>query len=179
MPHRRPIRSAPGSAPSPSRARRDPSKPKRHSQGRAGKPGGPARTDRRKQTPRRDDVPSIYRVIFGVPGIDDAAAFYAKFLRQRGKRVSLGRHYFTCGSVILALVDPRADGDAYDAAPTPEWTYFRVNDLDGWHARADKAKFARLDVAPARRPWGERSFYAVDPWGNKLCFVESGTVFRG
>lgn len=29
------------------------------------------------------------------------------------------------------------------------------------------------------RPWGERSFYAEDPWKNPLCFVEDGTVYKG
>ena len=29
------------------------------------------------------------------------------------------------------------------------------------------------------RPWGERSFYAEDPWHNPLCFVEDGTVYGG
>ena len=27
------------------------------------------------------------------------------------------------------------------------------------------------------RPWGERSFYIVDPWGNDLCFCENGTLY--
>jgi hypothetical protein len=35
--------------------------------------------------------------------------------------------------------------------------------------------------APSRsrikRPWGEKSFYVVDPWGNDLCFVEDGTLY--
>jgi len=29
------------------------------------------------------------------------------------------------------------------------------------------------------RPWGERSFYAVDPFGNPLCFVDQKTLFTG
>jgi hypothetical protein len=29
------------------------------------------------------------------------------------------------------------------------------------------------------RPWGERSFYAEDPYGNLLCFVDERTVFTG
>jgi hypothetical protein len=29
------------------------------------------------------------------------------------------------------------------------------------------------------KPWGERSFYANDPWGNPLCFVEAGTEYAG
>lgn len=29
------------------------------------------------------------------------------------------------------------------------------------------------------KPRGERSFYANDPWGNPLCFVEAGTVYAG
>jgi hypothetical protein len=31
----------------------------------------------------------------------------------------------------------------------------------------------------AVRPWGERSFYADDPFGNGLCFVDAQTVFTG
>ncbi|HEY5096249.1 MAG TPA: hypothetical protein VII69_14140 [Candidatus Eremiobacteraceae bacterium] len=27
------------------------------------------------------------------------------------------------------------------------------------------------------RPWGERSFYVVDPYGNGLCFVDETTLF--
>jgi len=30
-----------------------------------------------------------------------------------------------------------------------------------------------------KRPWGERSFYAHDPWGNGLCFVDENTLFTG
>jgi len=29
------------------------------------------------------------------------------------------------------------------------------------------------------RPWGERSFYVLDPYGNGLCFVDASTVFTG
>jgi uncharacterized glyoxalase superfamily protein PhnB len=29
----------------------------------------------------------------------------------------------------------------------------------------------------ANRPWGERSFYLRDPFGNPLCFVDETTVF--
>jgi uncharacterized glyoxalase superfamily protein PhnB len=31
--------------------------------------------------------------------------------------------------------------------------------------------------AVTKRPWGERSFYVVDPLGNDLCFVEEGTLY--
>jgi len=31
--------------------------------------------------------------------------------------------------------------------------------------------------AIAVRPWGERSFYAVDPFGKRLCFVDERTKF--
>lgn len=29
------------------------------------------------------------------------------------------------------------------------------------------------------RPWGERSFYCRDPFGNGLCFVDEKTLFTG
>jgi len=28
-----------------------------------------------------------------------------------------------------------------------------------------------------KRPWGERSFYVVDLWGNDVCFVEDSTLY--
>jgi hypothetical protein len=31
----------------------------------------------------------------------------------------------------------------------------------------------------AVRPWGERSFYLHDPFGNPLCFVDARTLFTG
>jgi uncharacterized glyoxalase superfamily protein PhnB len=31
----------------------------------------------------------------------------------------------------------------------------------------------------ADRPWGERSFYVADPFGNPVCFVSRETVFTG
>jgi hypothetical protein len=27
------------------------------------------------------------------------------------------------------------------------------------------------------RPWGERSFYVVDPYGNDLCFCQNGSLY--
>ena len=93
-----------------------------------------------------------------------------------GQRVSDGRHYFDCDGTILACFDPRADGDDYDPKPNPEWLYFAVENVEAtWEACAKAgARFAAGDVhdAPAgkvaKRPWGERSFYAEDPFGNKL-----------
>jgi hypothetical protein len=34
-------------------------------------------------------------------------------------------------------------------------------------------------AAIARRRWGEVSFYAQDPFGTRLCFVEESTKFTG
>jgi hypothetical protein len=31
----------------------------------------------------------------------------------------------------------------------------------------------------AVRPWGDRSFYMEDPFGNKVCFVDRPTMFTG
>lgn len=33
--------------------------------------------------------------------------------------------------------------------------------------------------AIATRPWGKRSFYVEDPFGNKQCFVDRATLFSG
>lgn len=128
------------------------------------------------------DVPKIFRVTLEVSNLDEAAAFYAELLGQAGKRHPGSRHYFDCGGVILAILDVTAGG--LTPTPGPKSLYFAVNDLDAVRARA-----AELDaLAPyavhgqpaseaIRRPWGERSFYVTDRWGNDLCFVEEGTLY--
>ena len=132
--------------------------------------------------PRSTDVPKIFRVTLEVSNIDEAAAFYAKLLAQEGKRHPGARHYFDCGGVILAVLDPTQGG--VPPTPAPKSLYFAVNDLDATHARAKGlgalAPF-KVHGAPAgeplQRPWGERSFYVTDPWGNELCFVQEGTLY--
>jgi uncharacterized glyoxalase superfamily protein PhnB len=118
----------------------------------------------------------LFRVILPVSDIGRAQQFYGALLEAAGTRVSPGRHYFGCEGVILACFDPRADGDAWDAKPNPDHVYFSVNDLDAACERARKAG-AAITRAIETQPWGERSFYCTDPFGNKLCFVDSETLF--
>jgi catechol 2,3-dioxygenase-like lactoylglutathione lyase family enzyme len=133
-------------------------------------------------------MPKLYRVILPVADIEQAASFYSAVLGAPGRRVSPGRHYFDCEGTILACFDPRADGDGYTAKPNPELLYFAVSDLPATHAacRAAGADFSTESprgVGPlgqiAKRPWGEESFYASDPFGNPLCFVSRASVFAG
>ena len=121
----------------------------------------------------------LFRVIVPVTGIDAAARFYSQLLGMPGVRVSGGRHYFDCGGTILACFDPRGDGDNWDAKPNPDHTYFAVDDLEAVFARAQAAGCKQLEEQIRTRPWGERSFYATDPFGNKLCFVDERTAFTG
>jgi catechol 2,3-dioxygenase-like lactoylglutathione lyase family enzyme len=118
----------------------------------------------------------LYRVIVPVSDIERAKGFYGSLLGSSGVRVSPGRHYFGCGGVILACFDPRADGDPWDATPNPDHVYFSVDDLDAVFARAGGAGATILQPIEVQ-PWGERSFYCADPFGNKLCFVDSATLF--
>lgn len=131
--------------------------------------------------------PKLFRVIVPVSNIDRAARFYETVLGIPGARVSPGRHYFDCDGTLLACFDPRADGDAHEATPLPDWLYVAVEDLDATleACRAAGADLATGEVhgAPAGeiavRPWGERSVYVRDPFGNGLCFVDRRTLFTG
>ena len=130
-------------------------------------------------------APALFRLILQVPDLDQAAEFYAKLLADEGRRIPrASRHYFDCGPVILALVDPTPGG--YVAKPIPDYIYFSVSDLEGGHRRATElgclsTEDVHGDSAGqiAVRPWGERSFYVKDPWGNGLCFVDQKTLFTG
>ena len=131
------------------------------------------------------DSPRLYRVILQVSDLDKGAEFYSKLLGTEGRRIRGGfRHYFDCGDVILALVDPSVDDD--EARPNPDNIYFSVSDLETMHARASELGCLSTENVhddPAgeivKRPWGERSFYAFDPFGNPICFVDESTVFTG
>ena len=86
--------------------------------------------------------------------------------------------------MILALLERTAGGIA--PRPSPGCLYFAVDDLEAVHARAKRLRcLSTEDVHGASggqigvRPWGERSFYARDPFGNELCFVDRSTLFTG
>jgi catechol 2,3-dioxygenase-like lactoylglutathione lyase family enzyme len=130
------------------------------------------------------DVPSLFRVTLQVSNLDKAADFYSKLLGEKGRRIHGARHYFDCGPVILALVDPTAG--RVKAKPIPDCIYFAVKSVAKFHARARKLEcLSKEDIHGesggkiVKRPWGERSFYADDPFGNGLCFVDAKTVFTG
>lgn len=142
------------------------------------------------QTPssaNRNRRPRLFRVILPVTAIARAATFYAELLGDAGRRVSPGRHYFDCGGVILALFDPLADGDRLEVRPNFEHVYFAVPDLEAVYQRAERLGGLSAETGDgnlpmgriARRPWGERSFYMQDPFGNPLCFVDESTLFTG
>jgi hypothetical protein len=91
-----------------------------------------------------------------------------------------GRFYVTAGEVTLQVVQ----------TPRPQLAakalYFAVADLDGVHARARELGCLSEELVhgepggePLVRPWGERSFYADDPSGNPLCFVDQSTIYAG
>ena len=80
------------------------------------------------------DVPKIFRVTVEVADLDEAAAFYSKLLGTDGKRHPGARHYFDCGGVILAVLDPSRGG--LTPTPGPKSLYFAVGDVTAVHARA-------------------------------------------
>jgi catechol 2,3-dioxygenase-like lactoylglutathione lyase family enzyme len=130
-------------------------------------------------------APRLYRVIVPVDDLERAKRFYTALLEEPGFGVSPGRHYINCGGVILSLYSPRADGDQVDPRPNFEHLYFAVADLEAVHRRAEflgglskETGDGNLPMGQiAQRPWGERSFYLRDPFGNPLCFVDETTLF--
>lgn len=131
---------------------------------------------------------TVFRVIVPVEDVEAGAAFYSALFKQAGERVSPGRHYFNAGGVILACYDARADGDDDVPHTLDAPIYISTSNLEETHACAQTsgASFVQTDVpsvgvlgAICVRPWGERSFYAIDPFGNHLCFVDAATRFEG
>ena len=133
-------------------------------------------------------APTLFRIILQVDDLDKAEEFYGTILGDRGRPIPrASRHYIDCGPVILALVDVTGGGTVADKPkPLPDYIYFALGNLESIHLRAKELGcLSNEDVHGAnagdivKRPWGELSFYATDPWGNGLCFVDENTLFTG
>lgn len=124
----------------------------------------------------------VFRVVVPVNDIEAATEFYGTLLGQSGERVTPGRHYFDCDGVLLACWDALADGDPEFPGPNRGHFYLQTDEpLEAVRARAidGGAEPDSMRGTIARRPWGERSFYAYDPWGNPFCVAEAGSEYRG
>jgi len=119
----------------------------------------------------------VFRIAIPASQIDVSRVFYERVLGLDVDDTVPSRLYFHCGTVIVALIDWTVEGGA-NLPPTPDNLYFATTELDEVHKRAVAA--GALVVSPVEtRPWGERSFYCLDPDGNKLCFVDETTLFLG
>ncbi len=124
--------------------------------------------------------PLLYRVALRVDDLARADRFWSELLQLPVDPVVPTRHDLHTAGAILALVDPSQHGAAF--RPAPEWIYVRVPDLD---AAWERAQAFGCGPAPGEdagirdRPWGERSFYGLDPAGNPICLVDRRTRFLG
>jgi catechol 2,3-dioxygenase-like lactoylglutathione lyase family enzyme len=133
-------------------------------------------------------APRIFRILLPARNLAKSRRFYESLLSTRGRLVAGGRIYFDCGPVLLGILDYSSVPRAQITAPT-EAVYFATSDLESVHRRARRLHglaSGLLHGDPSSplgevvvRPWGERSFYAEDPSGNSLCFVDARTLFTG
>lgn len=119
---------------------------------------------------------SLFRIALPVGDIERAARFYQEVFGLPGRRVAVGRHYFDCGGVILACFDARSDSPDSYQRDHAEHVCFSLRDLDAAYRRVTDAGPSWIEPEITTRPSGERSFYAKDPFGNPLCFVDEQTV---
>ncbi|MEP6946406.1 MAG: VOC family protein [Acidobacteriota bacterium] len=124
-------------------------------------------------------MPSIFRIFVPVSDFEKGVGFYQHLFGTEGRTIHRGRQYFDCGPVIFAVIENHGQ-------PVSDHIYFAVSDLEDVFERAKQLEcLERSDVhgSPSDeisvRPWGERSFYARDPFGNGLCFVDDTTLFTG
>jgi predicted enzyme related to lactoylglutathione lyase len=124
----------------------------------------------------------LYRIVYPVTNIEKAAGFYSAIFGLPGERVSPGRHYFDLEGTILVCYDPIADGDGIKqswAFHENQYIYIAVTDLESIHEKFKNSEARYVDPKIETMSWGERLFYAIDPFGNQICFVDEKTLFLG
>ena len=146
-----------------------------------------ARPRASRRVGRRGEAPRLFRVLLPARDLAASRRFFERLFAAPGREVAPGRVYFDCGSVLLGVLD--ASGRRGRLGGSAEATYFATADLEAVHRRAKRlgclapgwlhGDRASPLGAIVLRPWGERSFYARDPSGNRLCFVDEPTVFTG
>ena len=87
----------------------------------------------------------LFRVILPAADMERSIAFYGTLFDQTGEQVSTNRHYFECGGVILAIVDPRGEDSSSEVRPNPDHVYFAVGDLEAMFERAQAAGCSWLE----------------------------------
>jgi predicted enzyme related to lactoylglutathione lyase len=129
------------------------------------------------------DTPSMFRLNVEVGDLAAAAKLYQALFDVQGRLQAGHRVYVPVGPVTLQVVDVSSQRPPH---PCAKALYFTVADLDAVHARAKALNVLSKEMVHGAqaadaivRPWGERSFYVDDPWGNQFCFVEAGTVYAG
>jgi predicted enzyme related to lactoylglutathione lyase len=124
---------------------------------------------------------SLYRVTLPVASLERAVAFYQHVFQTTGELVSPTRHYFNCGGTILVCWHFEEEGPPPPSGWQPydfQFLYFATDDLYGAYQRVREAGGdVRGEIQVMG--WGERLFYASDPFGNALCFVDEQTTYRG
>lgn len=126
------------------------------------------------------DAPQLFRLNIEVGDLAAARQFYGTLLGAETRGQAGNRFYVNAGPVALQVVGVPSPHTAAKAL------YFNTTNLDTVHERAAALGALSTDVVHGLsggdisvKPWGERSFYANDPWGNPLCFVEAGTEYAG
>jgi predicted enzyme related to lactoylglutathione lyase len=119
----------------------------------------------------------VFRIAVPASDIAESVAFYQRVLGIEPDDTVPSRVYFHCADVIVAVIDWSVEGRG-EFHPTPENLYFATDEIDAVYDRT-VAVGATIVSAIEIRSWGERSFYCVDPDGNRLCFVDEATLFLG
>jgi hypothetical protein len=131
-------------------------------------------------TKKQDKTPELFRINVEVGDVKRAAKEWGTLLGLEGRPQAGSRVYFTTGAVTLQVVEINPPHPAAKAL------YFLVDELEPVYERAKQLGWLSKEPVHGEpggtisvRPWGERSFYAEDAWGNPLCFVQTGTVYPG
>ena len=133
--------------------------------------------------------PSLRSVVLPTSSMGRSEGFFEELLGVEADTSIPNRHFFLLDDCQLSLVDPREHAKSHELEATPfranpETVYIAVDDLDAAWERAQKIGMQALHDDDVQQgihtyPWGERSFYGLDPCGNPISLVDEANLYLG
>lgn len=116
----------------------------------------------------------VCKITLPVSDLKRAVEYYSRLFFQEGDKVNSEQHFFTLGDTLFTCVKVNEE---FERAFFP--FCIATDHLESLFTRARLLNNRGIDTAISENDLDEMYFNVTDPFGNKLQFISSKTIFYG